>query len=69
MSAADAIRSAQARAGYYRRTEDMLRMAIIPPSTFYRKVKCGELTAAEIRRLDRVLKFRDEELLDIIRGK
>jgi hypothetical protein len=62
------IRAAQARAGYFRKTSQMCQMAQIPLSTFNVRIKHGGWSASELRRLDRVIHFTDEELIQIIRG-
>lgn len=62
------IRAAQARAGYFRKTSQMCQMAQIPLSTFNVRIKRGGWSASELRRLDRVIHFTDEELIQIIRG-
>ena len=62
------IRTAQARAGYFRKTSQMCQMAQIPLSTFNVRLKRGGWSTSELRRLDRVLHFTDEELIQIIRG-
>ena len=62
------IRTAQARAGYFRKTGQMCQMAQIPLSTFNVRIKRGGWSTSELRRLDRVIHFTDEELIQIIRG-
>jgi len=62
------IRTAQARAGYFRKTEQMCQMAQIPLSTFNVRLKRGGWSTSELRRLDRVIHFTDEEIVRIIRG-
>lgn len=62
------IRAAQARAGYFRKTSQMCQMAQIPLSTFNVRLKRGGWSTSELRRLDRVLHFTDEELIRLIRG-
>ena len=62
------IRAAQARAGYFRKTSQMCQMAQIPLSTFNVRLKRGGGSTSELRRLDRVIHFTDEELIRIIRG-
>lgn len=62
------IRAAQARAGYFRKTSQMCQMAQIPLSTFNVRIKRGGWSASELRRLDRVIHFTDEELIQLIRG-
>ena len=62
------IRAAQARAGYFRKTSQMCQMAQIPLSTFNVRLKRGGWSASELRRLDRVLHFTNDELVQIIRG-
>ena len=62
------IRAAQARAGYFRKTSQMCQMAQIPLSTFNVRIKRGGWSTSELRRLDRVIHFTDEELIQIIRG-
>ena len=61
------IRAAQARAGYFRKTSQMCQMAQIPLSTFNVRIKRGGWSTSELRRLDRVIHFTDEELIQIIR--
>lgn len=68
MKSADVIRSAQCRAGYYRRTEKLCNMAGIPLTTFNYKLKHGGWKDAELRRLNRILNFTDEECVELIRG-
>lgn len=63
------IRAAQARAGYYLRTDDMCDVARIALSTFNKRMRySGTMTIAELRRLDKTVKFTDSELVDLIRG-
>ena len=62
------IRAAQARAGYFRKTSQMCQMAQIPLSTFNVRIKRGGWSASELRRLDRVIHFTDDELIQLIRG-
>ena len=62
------IRAAQARAGYFRKTSQMCQMAQIPLSTFNVRLKRGGWSTSELRRLDRVIHFTDEELIQLIRG-
>lgn len=62
------IRAAQARAGYFRKTSQMCQMAQIPLSTFNVRIRTGSWSASELRRLDRVLHFTDDEIVRIIRG-
>jgi len=62
------IRAAQARAGYFRKTSQMCQMAQIPLSTFNVRIKRGGWSTSELRRLDRVIHFTDEELIQMIRG-
>lgn len=62
------IRTAQTRAGYFRKTSQMCQMAQIPLSTFNARIKRGGWSASELRRLDRVIHFTDEELIQLIRG-
>lgn len=62
------IRAAQARAGYFRKTEKMCQMAMIPLSTFNVRLKRGGWSDTELRRLDRVIHFTDDEIVRIIRG-
>ena len=62
------IRTAQARAGYFRKTSQMCQMAQIPLSTFNVRLKRGGWSTSELRRLDRVVHFTDEELIRLIRG-
>lgn len=66
--AAITIRTAQTRAGYFRKTELMCQMAQIPLSTFNVRIKRGGWSAAELRRLDRVIHFTDDEIVQLIRG-
>ena len=47
---------------------EMLRMACISPSTYADHVRADRLTQAELRRMDRVVKFTNEELITLIRG-
>ena len=68
MRGADVIRTAQARAGYFRKTEKMCQMAMIPLSTFNVRLKRGGWSDTELRRLDRVIHFTDDELIQLIRG-
>lgn len=68
MKARDIIRSAQARAGLFRQTPKMCRMACIEPRTFARRLENpGSMTLSELKRIDKVVKFTDEELSKIIR--
>jgi len=62
------IRAAQARAGYFRKTSQMCQMAQIPLSTFNVRLKRGGWSTSELRRLDRVIHFTDDELIQLIRG-
>jgi len=62
------IRAAQVRAGYFRKTSQMCQMAQIPLSTFNVRLKRGGWSTSELRRLDRVIHFTDEELIQLIRG-
>ena len=62
------VPAAQARAGYFRKTSQMCQMAQIPLSTFNARIKRGGWSTSELRRLDRVIHFTDEELIQIIRG-
>ena len=62
------VRATQARAGYFRKTSQMCQMAQIPLSTFNVRIKRGGWSASELRRLDRVIHFTDEELIQLIRG-
>lgn len=62
------IRAAQARAGYFRKTSQMCQMAQIPLSTFNVRLKRGGWSDTELRRLDRVIHFTNDELVQIIRG-
>lgn len=62
------IRAAQARAGYFRKTSQMCQMAQIPLSTFNVRIKRGGWSDTELRRLDRVIHFTNDELVQIIRG-
>ena len=62
------IRAAQARAGYFRKTGQMCQMAQIPLSTFNVRLKRGGWSDTELRRLDRVIHFTDDELIQLIRG-
>lgn len=62
------IRAAQARAGYFRKTEQMCKMAQIPLSTFNVRLKRGGWSDTELRRLDRVIHFTNDEIVQIIRG-
>ena len=65
----DIIRAAQARAGYYRQTERMCNAIRIEPRTFSNRLKnSGSINLSELRRMDIVLHFTDEELIQIIRG-
>ena len=69
MKTRDVIRSAQARAGYYRETKKLCRMTCIPISTFNYKLKHRGWTDSELKRLDMALHFTNEELGQLIRGK
>ena len=63
------IRAAQARAGYYMRTDDMCNMARIALSTFNKRMRYpATMTIAELRRLDKTVKFTDSEIVGLIRG-
>ena len=69
MKAKDIIRTAQSRAGLYRQTPKMCRMACIEQRTFARRLEDpGGMTVSELRRLDRVVKFNAEEIVEIVRG-
>lgn len=68
MRSADVIRSAQMRAGYWRQTERMCEVVGIPLRTFQYKLKHRNFTQSDLKRLDMVLHFSDEELGRIIRG-
>ena len=46
----------------------MCQMAMIPLSTFNVRIKHGGWSTSELRRLDRVIHFTDEELIQLIRG-
>lgn len=63
------IRSAQARAGYDRDTKRLCYMARIPLSTFARKLRTDGFTIPELRRINMVVKFTDDEIIELIRGK
>ena len=65
----DIIRAAQARAGYGRDTRRMCEMAMIPLSTFTRKLRTDSFTIAELRRIGKVVKFTDGEIVEMIRGR
>ncbi len=43
-------------------------MACISPSTYADHVRADRFTQAELRRMDRVVKFTNEELITLIRG-
>ena len=61
------IRSAQARAGFYDKTDELLRITCIPRTTFYTWLKTGDLPLSGLQRLDRVLHFTDAELGSLLR--
>lgn len=44
-------------------------MAMIPLSTFTRKLRTDSFTIAELRRIGKVIKLRDDEIVELIRGK
>lgn len=45
-------------------------MRQMPPATFSRRKKEPDsITIGELRRLDQLARFRDEQLLELIRGK
>lgn len=52
-------------------TRDRLqKMSGMPPATFSRRMKDPDsITIGELRRLDQLAKFRDDQLLELIRGK
>lgn len=46
------------------------KMSGMPPATFSRRMKDPDsITIGELRRLDQLARFRDEQLLELIRGK
>lgn len=45
------------------------KMSGMPPATFSRRMKDPDsITIGELRRLDQLARFRDEQLLELIRG-
>jgi hypothetical protein len=67
-AAESTIRTAQSRAGYFGKTSLMCQMAQIPLSTFNVRIKRGGWRDTELRRLDRVIHFTDNEIIQLIRG-
>lgn len=66
---ASIIRAAQARAGYYRQTERMCKAMRIEPRTFSNRLKnSGSINLSELKRMDMVLHFTDEEIIRMVRG-
>lgn len=46
------------------------KMSGIPPATFARRMANPDsITIAELRRLDQLAKFRDDQLIELVRGK
>lgn len=62
------IRAAQARAGFYRQQKRLCQMVQIPEATFWYKMSKGDFTVSEVRRLDMVLHFTEEEIVKLVRG-
>lgn len=52
-------------------TRDRLqKMSGMPPATFSRRMKNPDsITIGELRRLDQLAKFRDDQLIELVRGK
>lgn len=52
-------------------TRDRLqKMSGMPPATFSRRMKDPDsITIGELRRLDQLAKFRDDQLIELVRGK
>lgn len=63
------IRAAQARAGLFRQTDKLCRMSCVPKSTFYKWLSSGDLPLSGLQRLNKVLKFTDEEIRELIKGR
>lgn len=50
--------------------ERLQKMSGIPPATFARRMANPDsITIAELRRLDQLAKFRDDQLIELVRGK
>ena len=65
---ADIIRTAQSRAGLYRQTGKLCRLACVSETTFRNWLRTGEIPLSGLRRLNSVLRFTDEEAGRLIRG-
>ena len=62
------IKAAVARAGYERNVDRLCDLTGMPRTTYYGKLRDPDsITVGQLMRLDMVLKFRDEDLLSLVR--
>lgn len=64
------IESRIVAAGYGRRNDELAKRAGISRGTYYgHKNTPGSFTVSELRRLDSLVRFTDEEIVAIVRGQ